>query len=43
MGKTAKKAADPAPPYTPTDRERQAAQRVLDRRATYGTRTQIQG
>jgi hypothetical protein len=32
MGKTAKKAADPAP-YTPTDRERQAAQRVLDRRA----------
>ena len=33
MGKTAKKAADPAPPYTPTERERQAAQRVLDRRA----------
>jgi hypothetical protein len=33
MGKAAQKAADPAPTYTPTDRERQAAQRVLDRRA----------
>jgi hypothetical protein len=33
MGKTAKKVADLAPTYTPTDRERQAAQRVLDRRA----------
>jgi hypothetical protein len=32
MGKTAQKAADPAP-TTPTDRERQAAQRVLERRA----------
>jgi hypothetical protein len=32
MGRT-KKAADPGPPYTPTERERQAAQRVLDRRA----------
>jgi len=33
MGKTAQKAAEPAPTYTPTDSERQAAQRVLDRRA----------
>ena len=33
MGRTAKKAADPAPPYTPTKGERQADQRVLDRRA----------
>jgi hypothetical protein len=32
MGKPAKKAADPVPTYTPTDSERQAAQRVLDRR-----------
>ena len=33
MGRTAKRAADTGPPYTPTERERQAAQRVLDRRA----------
>jgi hypothetical protein len=33
MGRTAKKAADPGSPYTPTEVERQAAQRVLDRRA----------
>jgi hypothetical protein len=33
MGKTAKKAADQTPPYIPTEHERQAAQRVLDRRA----------
>jgi hypothetical protein len=33
MGKTAKKAADPSTPYIPTEHERQAAQRVLDRRA----------
>ena len=33
MGRTAKKTADPGPPYTPTEGERQAAQRVLDRRA----------
>ena len=31
MAKTAKKAAEP--PYTPTDSERQAAERVLERRA----------
>jgi hypothetical protein len=33
MGRTAKKAADPGSSYTPTEGERQAAQRVLDRRA----------
>jgi len=37
MGKTAKKSADPGSPYTPTERERQAAQRVLDRRANKAT------
>jgi hypothetical protein len=33
MGSTGKRAADSVPPYTPTEGERQAAQRVLDRRA----------
>jgi hypothetical protein len=32
MGKTSKIEAATVPPYMPTDRERQAAQRVLDRR-----------
>jgi hypothetical protein len=32
MGKATRTEAATAPPYTPTDRERQAAQRVLDRR-----------
>ena len=32
MGRNTKAAVDPAPTYTPTDREQQAAQRVLERR-----------
>ena len=33
MGRTSKKAADLAPPYTPTERERLSIERVKERRA----------
>ena len=34
MGRTSKKAANPNPPYTPTDRERLAIERVKKRWAS---------